>query len=132
MRRCISILLFAAFCLPLALPALMLGRNVESGLPACCRRNGAHHCAMSMGERDQLFMSTVAKGRFFHAPMECCAFCAMQAPSLHVETSLPTGIPVLSDAFFSHPSGRAQTESRRRIARDGSRRKRGPPRVLLA
>ena len=44
MRRGASILLLAIFLLgPLA---AALGDN-EAGLPACCRRNGAHHCSMA-------------------------------------------------------------------------------------
>lgn len=131
-RRLIAILLFAAFVLPLALPVLALGQSAEDNLPVCCRRNGAHHCAMSMAERSQLSKNAASQEpdageRRFHAPMECCPFGATQAPSLHIASSLPTSLPVASDVFFAHPAGVAQTESRRRMARDRSRQKRGPP-----
>jgi hypothetical protein len=54
MRRLLSILLLAVFGLGpaiSAIPAAALGSGWtgkldESRLPACCRRNGKHHCAM--------------------------------------------------------------------------------------
>jgi hypothetical protein len=54
MRRLLSILLLAFFGLGpavSAIPAAALGSGWtgkvdESRLPACCRRNGKHHCAM--------------------------------------------------------------------------------------
>lgn len=45
MRRALAILLMLAFSLPLIAPALAFAPD-DSQLPACCRRNGAHHCAM--------------------------------------------------------------------------------------
>jgi hypothetical protein len=44
MRRGVSILLLAFFLLG-SLPEA-LGDN-DAGLPACCRRNGTHHCSMA-------------------------------------------------------------------------------------
>jgi hypothetical protein len=45
MRRCFSLFLILWFWLgPLA---AILPASSESRLPACCRRHGAHHCAMS-------------------------------------------------------------------------------------
>jgi hypothetical protein len=45
MRRLLSILLLAAFALPLVAPLLALAQDPDAGLPACCRRHGQHHCA---------------------------------------------------------------------------------------
>jgi hypothetical protein len=42
----------AIFLLPLFLPFFNLGS--ESSLPACCRRDGKHHCAMSVPLRQVL------------------------------------------------------------------------------
>src|SRR6202012_2193715 len=46
MRRLLSILLLAAFALPLVAPLLALAQDPDAGLPACCRRHGQHHCTM--------------------------------------------------------------------------------------
>ena len=51
MRRILSLVLLAAFGLPVAAPAFTLGQDVESSLPACCRRHGAHHCTMGNMQR---------------------------------------------------------------------------------
>lgn len=44
MRRALASLLLALFSFPLIVP--MLRADAASSLPACCRRNGEHHCAM--------------------------------------------------------------------------------------
>jgi len=49
MRRLLSILLAIGLGLGpavMALPANVLAAGDDSGLPACCRRNGVHHCTM--------------------------------------------------------------------------------------
>src|SRR5664280_3716685 len=43
MRRLAASLLLVLLCAGLALP-MLLARG--DGVPACCRRNGKHHCAM--------------------------------------------------------------------------------------
>lgn len=51
MRRILSFVLLAAFGFPVVAPVLALGQDVESALPACCRRDGAHHCSMGNMQR---------------------------------------------------------------------------------
>jgi hypothetical protein len=46
-RRLLSILLLLAFGLPFATPLLALSGSSDTTLPACCRRDGKHHCARS-------------------------------------------------------------------------------------
>jgi hypothetical protein len=43
MRRLAASLLLVLLCVGLALP-MLLAR--DAGVPACCRRNGKHHCVM--------------------------------------------------------------------------------------
>src|SRR5882762_4471443 len=45
MRRALASALLALFTIPLIVPALTA--ISDSNLPACCRRDGKHHCAMS-------------------------------------------------------------------------------------
>src|SRR5579875_3538013 len=52
MRRLLSILLLAAFVLPVVAPGLSLAQDPDAALPACCRRHGEHHCSMARAERD--------------------------------------------------------------------------------
>jgi hypothetical protein len=71
MRRPLAIILVLFFALgPLQ---GVLQASDESRLPACCRRNGAHHCAMSQDMRaalERALGSTTA----FTAPATCLSF----------------------------------------------------------
>ena len=69
MRRSLSILLMLVFGLgPLT---LALQQNDDASLPACCRRHGAHHCAMS-GETGSQRPNPQAPA--FKAPSRCPLF----------------------------------------------------------
>ena len=125
LRRLISILLLAVFGLPFVLPILAMGQDAEAGLPACCRRNGKHHCMMSMDARGKL---VVRHDPQVKAPVEKCPYC----PTLIVPAQPnPLAEPTIAAAIFgdlvSHPTGFAQTEALRRISRQRSNQKRGPP-----
>lgn len=66
MRRALSILLilvFAAGPLSAALPG-----SEDANLPPCCRRHGAHHCAMAM--RMAAMMARDSRPAF-SAPLTC-------------------------------------------------------------
>ncbi len=123
MRKLLSILLLAIFALPLLSPLLALGTDSEAGVPICCRRNGAHHCLMNMGgngvqSSDHAHLS---------APVAQCPYRPGIVPSPHLNLLSPMTSAAIFAALVSHPSGSPQTASRRRIARDRSRLKRGPP-----
>jgi hypothetical protein len=45
MRRALASLLLATISFPLIAGTLFA--DLESKVPACCRRNGAHHCSMT-------------------------------------------------------------------------------------
>ena len=127
MRRLLSILLLAVLLLPLCTPLLALAGAPgigDAGLPACCRRNGAHHCAMSAAGRAQL----AARTRQWSTPPQRCPFRTLAlAPSQFSPFTPATPAAGLFSAVLTHPSGTAQTQSRLRIARERSRHKRGPP-----
>jgi len=67
MRRGLSILLILLFWLGPIAAALQPGS--ESRLPACCRRSGKHHCAMS--EETPVFGMQSGSGPAFTAPAHC-------------------------------------------------------------
>ncbi len=123
MRKLLSMLLLAVFGFPLVSPLLAMGTTANGTLMACCRRAGKHHCAGTMLDRG----SSMEEGTRLTATPEKCPFC-------------PTGIAISHHGFpamaaaesafalpVTRPSGVVQTESRLRISRDRSRRKRGPP-----
>ncbi|MDP9039491.1 MAG: hypothetical protein M3O02_09490 [Acidobacteriota bacterium] len=126
LRRLLSILLLAAFGLPFIAAALPLAQSGDSRLPACCRRNGAHHCAMSaLGDRSAIPASSEEPA--WKAPAERCPY--WPAPGV---SSTPHHAPPQPDAYglaarFGSPIGTAQMVCRHRIACDRSTQRRGPP-----
>ena len=128
MRKLLSILLLAAFGLPFLAPLLAQGQSAN--LPICCRRNGEHHCAMSTADRDSL-APAAGNDRAWTAPAQHCPYCPASVVTTHPHDTLASSQRHPgSVAIFSHPAGQPQTESRRRIAQDRSRQKRGPPALL--
>ena len=116
-RRVLASLLLAVFSvLPLA-PILLAD---DSNLPACCRRLGAHHCAMgSMDTHDASFIQQ----RCAQFPLGGAALAASGMASV-------TPSQVVFAAIVSHPSAHAQTEARYRVSFSRAWQKRGPPTVL--
>src|ERR1035438_8325373 len=73
MRRCVSI--FLVLCFGLGPLTGMLEASDESRLPACCRRHGAHHCAMAM----QMAAMVAGSKEMLTAPPTCTYLAAVQA-----------------------------------------------------
>ena len=128
MRRLLSILLLAAFGLPLLAPLLAMSTPSDAWLPACCRRDGKHHCMMNLVERGQF----ASHDPQFRAPVDKCPYYPASVVSSHHPNpfTASTGSSIFA-ALVSHPAGTAQTESKWRISRDQSRQKRGPPVLFL-
>jgi hypothetical protein len=124
MRRGLSIFLILAFGLgPLA---ATLQAGSESRLPPCCRRHGAHHCAMAM--RKAALMSRAASGSIpnFTAPATCPYFpgyTAASATAVHALAASPVSLPVLLAQAHSPAAGRAAA----RLSQIRTRAGRGPP-----
>jgi hypothetical protein len=127
MRRFLNIAF--AVMLSVTLTAPLFNVSASSIAPACCRRNGAHHCMASMsamGSMDMMAGDTSSEEGFSNASSKCPRFpVASPAPQPHslVTSRLQTaGVPL-----FSRPMSQPQTEARYRIAYARSRTKRGPP-----
>ena len=96
MRRLFSIslvLFFGLWPLTGALEA-----SDDSRLPACCRRHGAHHCAMTMKMAAMMVEAESGSTPMASAPMTCPLFpgflAGPSAPAYALVTSV-TGLPVL-------------------------------------
>ena len=127
LRRLLSILLLAVLGLPVVSPLFAQSTTEGVRLPACCRRDGKHHCMGGMADRGNL-----TRGEIFTAPVEKCPYCPFGVFVTHDQLfALPAEDAVFA-SLVSHPSGVVQTESRRRIPRDRSRQKRGPPALSRA
>jgi hypothetical protein len=122
MRRALAATLVVIFSLPLIAP-LLASTPAESQLPACCRRNGKHHCAMSMemGNLPSHYRTVSEKCPFSplaHTPlMRPHAFNSVSAPVASRQAAGPAAIVRAAEAGY-------------RISVDRARHKRGPPRLL--
>jgi hypothetical protein len=119
MRRGASILLLVIFLLgPLS---AALGDS-EAGLPACCRRNGAHHCSMG-----RLRAAILASGQpIATAPSTCPSYPgdnALTTAPLHGLASATTAAFVLRTAPLSPAVARAAA----RVTAARTRSSRAPP-----
>jgi hypothetical protein len=124
-RRVLSFTLLLLFSLPLISPLLALTAGSDANLPACCRRNGAHHCARTTHPADPaagINLSTI--------PQHCPAYPAVITQARHGDLSIHTA-PLIFAGIISHPTVKPQTQARARVAFDISRQKRGPPTDLL-
>jgi hypothetical protein len=125
MRRILAISLLLLFALPAIAPLLALSPNSDANLPACCRRNGKHHCMMSTETAQALSSSTQAAAQ----PMKCPLFPHALTTAQHRDLSLHAAALVFA-AAVAHPAVHLQTEARARVALDCARQKRGPPALL--
>jgi hypothetical protein len=132
-RRWISILLLALIGVFYAAPLLhAASSDPESQLPACCRRNGKHHCAM----KDRYLRMMASGAPAVMAPPQHCPMypehrgVVFPRAPFHVAV-IPTAAADWA-GLRKHPACHAQTEARYRIACDRSRLKRGPPASLLS
>ncbi len=127
LRSFLSILLLAAFCLPFASPLFALGTGAETGVPACCRKAGKHHCMMNLADGDKAPQHETQLA----PPVEKCPYAPGSMTTAHTNLLAPGTSSAVFAELVSHPTGHAQSESKRRISRDRSRQKRGPPASIL-
>lgn len=122
MRRQLAITICLFLVATLAAPLLAV--DTSSRLPACCRRDGSHHCmpGMSIGDSSGKTFSAIAP--------KCPSFPkATAGPVSHNWAYPPAGVS--STPLFAHADSGPQTEARSRISWSRSRQKRGPPVGLL-
>jgi hypothetical protein len=122
MRRTIALALVVFFSWTLIAP--VLSADADANLPACCRRNGNHHCMMrGMGQQTGTHRGFTT----FAAKCPC-------TPAIACVVHSPTCKPDAAAAFYAkivvYPAGTPQTEARSRISSLRSHQKRGPPTPL--
>jgi len=127
MRRSLSIALILLFWLgPLV---ALLPVSEDARLPPCCRRHGAHRCALALRSAASLRESASGKPAFT-APATCPFFpgsAAVPTAPVQALTPPPVSLPVLLAQAHS-PAGRATA----RLSRIRTRASRGPPASTLA
>jgi hypothetical protein len=121
-RRAIAFSLMVLFSLTLIAP--LFAPDADANLPACCRRNGKHHCMMRMMER------TAGNQRGFTTITEKCPCGPASACAVHSPTYKPKAREEFYAEVVRHPARAPQTEALYRISFLRSRQKRGPPTPL--
>jgi hypothetical protein len=121
-RRLLAILLLTIFSLPYA-SVFFASAPVEASLPACCRKNGTHHCVMmrSVGTQQNERVSMI---------FEKCPYTPGVATAVNLKTHAAPTRAIIFAELVSHPAIHAQTQAKYRIFSDRSRQKRGPPTLL--
>ncbi|HWZ52423.1 MAG TPA: hypothetical protein VNW54_13260 [Granulicella sp.] len=135
MRRILAITLMLIFGLPMISPLFALGGDAQANLPACCRRDGIHHCMMGMNMDSTSTGASASSGAGSRTTAaivtERCPYGAQAMPvAVHEGWTLDTSAAVFA-GLVSHPAGSPQTESKRRVASLRARQKRGPPVLSL-
>lgn len=122
MRRGICATFILLFWLgPLA--AIVPTRS-ESRLPACCRRNGTHHCAISEALAAQLVRTGSAP--MLAAPVHCSSYPAcMLATTGPVEALVVSPVTLLHLLATAHSP--AASRAAARLSELRTRANRGPP-----
>jgi hypothetical protein len=128
MKRILStllILMFGLWPLAEALPA-----RSELRLPACCRRHGAHHCAMSAAMASMADQATPSSTPVLTAPSHCPYYpgsmTASTTPAYAMFASA-TALPVL----FAQDHFPAASDAAARQSQIHTHAGRGPPTSLL-
>jgi hypothetical protein len=124
-RRILTIAIILVLGLPAVSPLFALTGAADPNLPACCRRDGKHHC---MGMPGMLSATSSSKTHATIATLtERCPYGPHSLPGTpHPDTTLDASATFFA-GILSHACVSPQTESKRRISADRSRQKRGPP-----
>jgi len=127
MRRLISIFLLLVFGMPLALPALAYtASSSEANLPACCKRNGVHHCTGMVRDQPPSPDPNVSA---IHE--KCPAYPAVVTPVQHGNLFIPTA-SLIDAGMRTHSSLKPRAASLARISFLSACQKRGPPTFAAA
>ena len=122
MRRTLALLLLAQFSFSLIAPTL--GANTaSSNLPACCRKDGKHHCAMAEAVASESPSRKLAAPACPLFPKAGVATALFNTAALHIGPVVYT--PVLSGVIAASANHTCSHATLR-----GPIRKRGPPATL--
>jgi hypothetical protein len=132
MRQALSIFLILFFGLgPLA---VTLSADDDSRLPACCRRHGAHHCAMSGLTATQMaaLMSAAEPGKQNVKAPTTCPYFPGYTVALNSMTLALAPAPISLPALLAQPHSPAAGRTTALISQIRTRANRGPPASSLA
>ena len=108
MRRVIALSLMMLFSWALIAP--LFAPDADANLPACCRRNGKHHCMMRTMQR----LDGNEKG--FTSVSEKCPCCPVGTCAVYSPIFKPESGEQLFAGVVRHPAIAPQTETLYRIS----------------
>jgi hypothetical protein len=127
LRRLISITILLLIGLSMCQDLFAFRGVRDADLPACCRKNGQHHCGMRGVERSGVPSSSPTLTQ----ATERCPFDSKALVSaFHSHPAMSTAQAIYAEVV-AHPSGSPQTSARLRININRSRQRRGPPSNIL-
>ena len=129
MRRVLSIFLVLFFGIG-PLPA-SFGASDDARLPACCRRQGAHHCAMSEEAVARMVRASSGSTPLLSAPSRCPLYPNNPAATVSSIHAL-AGHFVASIAYLIVPHSLAVPQTSSRVGKFRTHTGRGPPSLIPA
>lgn len=117
-RRAPAILLLGIFGFSLIVPVLAV--DSASKLPACCRRDGEHRCAMSSARSEAAALIQAV----------CPAYPKTGATPAYSKTAVAGLCQVVAGPTASESTYRAQTAALAHSSFSRTRQKRGPPKRI--
>ncbi len=120
MKRLLAFALLFFFNAPLMTPLFALASTSDANLPACCRRNGTHHCAMMMEQtasNDPSFASVPEKCPFYPRPATLVRIAHAQAQAEAYNTTASVAVTQITPP----------AETRSKAVFPSPYQKRGPP-----
>lgn len=118
-RRLLAVALLLTFISPVALPLFATTADPEASLPACCRRHGKHHCAMTMA------MLAIASRPAFYAPP--CPFYPTAATPARIVPAHLAAVPRLSVELRCAAAAATPTLRNAKLFLPPTQFTRGPP-----
>jgi hypothetical protein len=112
--KAITVALVLVFACEVVSPTLFAGAGSTS--PACCRRDGKHHCITQSATAEGLVLNTVR-----------CQYFPKNATAAGGQYRVPPPSRQVTAAVFNHPAAKAQPEAYCRISLIRGSQKRGPP-----
>jgi hypothetical protein len=128
MRRGLSIFLILFFWLgPLA---TIVPANEDSGLPPCCRRHGAHHCATTMRMAAMAAQARSGSRAVVTVPLSCASFPEFKDAA--ATTDAVATIPARLRVLVAQALTPAVEREAPRLDSARTRSSRGPPALSLS
>jgi hypothetical protein len=128
-KRALASFWLSLFGFALLLPAFSGGG--DSDLPACCRRDGKHHCAMMEITDMAASDASPASPELRSVPPRCPLYLKHEALPVGLETVAAPAVSAIGQQVICDRAWQP-VENPRSVILDSSSQKRGPPNPLAS